>query len=142
MRDIDMIVIHCSATPDTMDIGVNTIRDWHVNERNWVDVGYHFVIRRDGKIQKGRDLHVVGSHARDFNKRSIGICYVGGVDGENRPCDNRTQAQIESMGKLIDALKVLFPTINTICGHRDLPNVSKYCPSFDVKKWLDDRSKD
>lgn len=138
MREINRIVIHCSATPASMDIGVNTIRGWHVNERGWSDVGYHFVIRRDGVVQTGRPLERVGSHAYGFNKGSIGICYVGGVDDNLKPEDNRTWEQKVSMRILIENLEERFPSITEVCGHCDLPRVTKACPSFDVKAWLNE----
>ena len=84
MRKIDRIVVHCSATTPTMDIGVGTIRGWHVLERGWSDVGYHFVITRDGEVQTGRPIERSGAHAKGFNKHSVGICYVGGLELQAR----------------------------------------------------------
>lgn len=136
MRHINRIVVHCSATPPTMDIGANTIRGWHVLERGWSDIGYHYVITRDGKIQIGRPLARTGAHASGFNKGSIGICYVGGVDSNMQPEDNRTDDQKIAMYELIVRLTERFPSIDHIGGHCDLPNVKKACPSFDVNKWL------
>lgn len=136
MRDINRIVVHCSATPTKMDIGVNTIRGWHVLERGWSDIGYHYVITRDGKVQKGRPVARAGAHSRGFNKDSIGICYVGGLNNDMEDEDNRTDAQKAAMYDLIVELCVRFPHINDICGHCDLPRVTKTCPNFDVKDWL------
>ena len=73
IRKIDRIVVHCSATPASMDIGVGTIRGWHVLERGWSDVGDDFVITRDGEVQTGRPIERVGAHAKGFNKKSKGI---------------------------------------------------------------------
>ena len=44
----DTIVIHCSATPKDMDIGVEKIKHWHTVDNGWDDIGYHYVIKRDG----------------------------------------------------------------------------------------------
>ena len=74
----DTIVIHCSATPSNMDIGVDKIRKWHVDDNGWDDIGYHYVIRRDGTLEIGRDEAMVGSHARAVNGTSIGVCLIGG----------------------------------------------------------------
>jgi N-acetyl-anhydromuramyl-L-alanine amidase AmpD len=138
MRFVDRIVIHCSATPPTMNIGVNTIRGWHVNERGWTDVGYHYVVLRNGSIQEGRDVHRTGSHAYGYNKTSIGVCYIGGVDKDMQPEDNRTESQKDSLYRLINRLMRMYPDIKYVCGHRDLPGVTKACPSFDVKEWLNE----
>lgn len=135
MRHIDTIVIHCSATPPSMDVGVEEIEEWHIN-RGWSEVGYHFVIRRDGTIEDGRDLDKVGAHAKGFNANSIGICYVGGVDSELEPEDNKTQAQSDSLFDLVGALQVVFGRCNVL-GHCDLPRVTKACPSFNVKEWYE-----
>jgi N-acetylmuramoyl-L-alanine amidase len=87
MRLIDTIIGHCSFTPPKMDIGAAEIRGWHVDENGWLDIGYAYVIRRNGIIELGRDLdndgdvdEEIGAHARGFNAHSIGICVVGGMD--------------------------------------------------------------
>ena len=133
-RIIEKVIIHCSATPPSMDIGVEDIRQWHIN-RGWRDVGYHFVIRRDGTIEEGRHVDEIGAHARGHNLRSIGICYVGGVDADLEPQDNRTPEQIEAMWELLFSIELVHGKLD-ILGHCDLPGVTKACPSFDVKEWL------
>jgi N-acetylmuramoyl-L-alanine amidase len=133
MREVDTIIVHCSATPPAMDIGAKQIDKWH-KDRGWRGVGYHFVIKRDGTIEKGRDVRDIGAHARGFNTSSIGVCYIGGTDKDGHPEDNRTLAQKTSMRYLIDILLMTFPS-SKVLGHRDLPNVAKACPSFDVEKW-------
>jgi len=77
-KDTDTIVIHCTQTPDTMDIGADEIKKWHKN-RGFDTIGYHFVIRRDGHVDKGRDINYVGAHAVAVNGTSIGVALVGGV---------------------------------------------------------------
>jgi N-acetylmuramoyl-L-alanine amidase len=72
-RKIDLLVVHCSATVATADIGAAVIRDWH-KQRGFKDIGYHYVIRRDGKIERGRPEQQVGAHVQGFNAHSIGIC--------------------------------------------------------------------
>ncbi len=147
MRKIDKIIIHCSATNSSMDIGVREIRDWHKN-RGYNDVGYHFVIRRDGVIEAGRAIEIVGAHCRGQNSNSVGVCWVGGIDDNGRVQDNRTEAQKRAMVSLLRKLKSDYPTIKEIKGHRDYsPDINKNgkiepnewlkgCPSFDVAKWL------
>ena len=131
MREVNLIVIHCADTYSSMDIGVKEIRQWH-KKRGFTDIGYHFVIRRDGTVEKGRDVKNVGAHAQGFNYNSIGICYAGGLSESGKPEDNRTQAQKDSMQDLVKELVIQFPKVKTILGHRDLKGVSKACPCFDV----------
>ena len=130
MRQINKIIIHCSATREGQDIDVATIRRWHVDERGWSDIGYHYVIYLDGTIVNGRDLRIQGAHTRGHNKDSIGVCYIGGVESDGKtPKDTRTDAQKESLCTLLLDLKSLFCD-SIVHGHRDFS--SKACPSFDA----------
>ena len=72
----DYIVIHCSATKPSMDVDAETIRNWHVNERGWRDIGYHKVIKRNGDVEDGRDVRDSGAHAAGYNSKSVGVCMV------------------------------------------------------------------
>lgn len=131
MRDIKEIIVHCSATPEGKDFTVDDIRKWHL-ARGFKDIGYHYVIYRDGSVHKGREESVIGAHCTGHNSYSIGVCYIGGVakDGKT-PKDTRTEAQKESLVKLLQELKARYPKA-TIHGHREYAN--KACPSFDAKK--------
>lgn len=132
MRNIDSIIIHCSDTPQGRDVPTEEIKRWHVEERGWSDIGYHFVIELDGSVKEGRPLAKVGAHAGGYNSKSIGICYVGGGGG----IDTRTPEQIAAMVKLVFELKVQFNIANeNIIGHNEVS--SKQCPSFDVREWVD-----
>jgi len=136
LRDISYIVLHCAATPSSMDLDIETVRKWHL-DKGWSDVGYHFFIKRDGTIQRGRDISVNGAHVRGYNSKSVGICYAGGVDGDGEPEDNRTRAQIKSMVVLCNYLKALKGFEDaTVLGHCDFPDVKKACPSFDVQDFV------
>ena len=132
MREIDKIIIHCTATKEGKDYSVDTVRKWHL-KRGWSDIGYHFLIRLDGTIEKGRDVNRIGAHCKGHNKGSIGICYVGGCDSSLKPKDTRTDAQRESLNKLLLELKTVYP-LATIHGHNEFS--SKACPSFDVQTEL------
>jgi hypothetical protein len=65
MRDINSIIIHCSATQG--DVSIETIRKWHVEERGFRDVGYHYVIRTNGTIEVGRPLSEAGDRDWETN---------------------------------------------------------------------------
>lgn len=127
------LVVHCAATKPTMNIGLREIRQWH-RERGWLDIGYHFVIRRDGTVEQGRPQDVIGAHVEGHNYESLGICMAGGIDATGKPENNFTPAQFESLRTLLDKLQGDYPSAR-IVGHRDLDN-RKACPSFDVASWL------
>ena len=126
MRKINQIVIHCADTPEGVYFDIKDIRKWHVQERGWSDVGYHYIILLDGTIQLGRDIKTVGAHVGGHNKSSIGICYIGGKHG----LDTRSTQQKASLVYLVATLKRIFKC--EVLGHRDFSGVRKYCPSFDA----------
>jgi len=132
MRNIDKIIIHCSATPEGRDVSTETIRQWHL-KRGWSDIGYHYVIELDGKVVPGRPLERVGAHCRGENTGSIGVCYVGGVNEEMIPKDTRTEAQRAALHSLLFDLTDNFAGA-TIHGHNEFS--SKACPSFNVQTEL------
>lgn len=136
MRQIDKIIVHCSATRPSMDIGADTIRDWHVNGNGWSDIGYHYVIKRNGLVEAGRPVSISGAHAKGHNADSIGICLVGGMLEDMSKADaNFTLAQYLSLDILIKSIKEDFD-IAMVTGHRDLEGSGKECPSFNVAALL------
>jgi N-acetylmuramoyl-L-alanine amidase len=138
ISNINKIVIHCSDTPPSMDIGAKEIKVWHVNERGFNDIGYHSVIRRDGTIEKGRDLTTVpAANGKGNNLNSFTICWVGGrKQGTTLPEDNRTPEQKTAMRQLIIEFDNITQKTLQKLGHRDLPGVTKSCPCFDVQTEL------
>lgn len=130
MRKINKIILHCSATKEGQNFTVADIDKWH-RARGFSKIGYHYVIYLDGSVHAGRSLDEVGAHCLGHNTNSIGICYIGGLDGNGNPKDTRTLAQIESMNSLIQNLKIKYPNA-TIHGHNEFAN--KACPCFSVKK--------
>ena len=130
MREIDLIVVHCSATPEGKHFSTETIRDWHVKERGWSDIGYHYIVELDGKVKTGRPVQRAGAHVKGHNRNSIGICYVGGMTKDMKsPKDTRNDEQLESLECLLLELKLKYPKA-IIKGHRDFS--TKACPSFDA----------
>lgn len=77
-RNIKEIIVHCSATPEGKDFTVADIKRWHL-ARGFSDIGYHYVIYRDGSIHVGRSENISGAHCTGHNTISIGICYIGGT---------------------------------------------------------------
>lgn len=132
----DFIAIHCSATGENQDIGAKDIDRWH-RAKGWRCIGYHYVIRRNGTVEEGRDEKVVGAHVENWNHNSIGICMVGGVDANDtsKAVNNFTKEQFASLKQLLIDIKTRYPKAK-VQGHRDFPDVKKACPSFEVKDWL------
>jgi len=128
------IVIHCSATPEGRADTIHDIERWHVKERHWDAIGYHFVIELDGPPLVGRPIEYQGAHVRGHNDGTIGVCYVGGMSKDmKKPKDTRTDSQKEELKFLIKALKFFYGDHLKVVGHTELDS-GKACPSFDVQK--------
>lgn len=132
-RTIEKIIIHCSATPEGVDIKASTIAQWH-KKRGFRTIGYHYVITLDGTIENGRPLEKAGAHCEGVNDCSIGICYIGGLDKDGHPKNTMTPEQNDALISLLTILKNQFPDIK-IYGHNEL-NLNKSCPCFDVQQFL------
>lgn len=144
---IDSIIVHCSANQKGSDIGVSEIDEFHRNKNGWRGVGYNYVIRTDGTVEEGRPVGTVGAHCNDYgdstlpyNYHSIGICYVGGLDGvkidrwgkkRGIAADTRTPEQKAAMVNLIKGLINQYPDIKEILGHREA-GAKKACPCFNA----------
>lgn len=130
MRLINDIIIHCSATIEGQDVRAKDIKSYHVNQRGWRDIGYHYVVDLDGSVERGRPVSQPGAHCLGHNAHSIGICYIGGLDKIGKPKDTRTAAQRQSLLKLITKLTSIYRCATH--GHRDY--AAKDCPCFDATK--------
>ena len=145
MRTITLIIIHCSAVRPDQTSSADDIEKWH-KDRGFKCIGYHYVIRRDGSIEKGRPEWQIGAHChvkgQNHNKYSIGVCYEGGLDIRGQPADTRTAEQKQTMRRLLEELHERYPRA-MIVGHRDLiatprsdlqvrKSSGKDCPCFDA----------
>ena len=121
-------VVHCADTPAEMDIGAAEIRKWHTEDNGWDDIGYHYVIRRDGILENGRDTKMQGAHcaALGMNGKSLGICLVGRGN-------NITEDQYLTLHSLIQTIKTMYPDVEVI-GHSDAEPKKPNCPGIDVKQ--------
>jgi N-acetylmuramoyl-L-alanine amidase len=150
------IIIHMSETPPSMNIGFAEIDSWH-KERGFksphpdtgkmIHCGYHVIVRRDEKIELGRDFRQNGAHTLGENAKSLAICWIGGKGG-----DNRTEWQknvgiptaIELCREFIVAQEGYpLPALVELGGHKDYQArkeikrgvfVDNLCPNFDVRK--------
>lgn len=129
-RPIELIVIHCSATRSDRPFPLEAVIACH-RARGFATIGYHYYLTRDGTVHAGRPLYQEGAHVTGHNRRSIGICYEGGLNPDGIPADTRTEAQKESLLKLLHRLKTDYPQAR-IVGHHDL-DPHKACPCFEVR---------
>ena len=102
-QETTYIVIHCSQTRPSQDIGAKEIDTWH-RQNGWLKIGYGKVIRRNGEVEQGRGDDEVQAHVRGYNHTSFGLCLVGGAKEEDwkQEDDNFTGEQFESLKKLFN----------------------------------------
>lgn len=131
MRKISKIIIHCTATKKDFDVTTKDLHKWHVEERGWSDIGYHFFIDIHGEVHECRPLERTGAHTKGENFDSIGIAYAGGLGDDTAWHDTRTDRQKDALEDLLCRLKGLYSNV-VIYGHRDFS--SKACPSFDARE--------
>ncbi len=134
MREIDYIVLHCTATPQNTTVE-SILRYWR-DTLGWKSPGYHYVVDTRGKRFILETILKPTNGVKGYNSRSIHISYIGGIDENGKAKDTRTREQKEEMECIIRELIEKLPCKPDILGHKDFPNVSKDCPSFDVQKWL------
>ena len=133
MREIKYIVVHCTATqPDTK---IGSIQNYWREKLGWKNPGYHYIIKRNGEIVRLQSEKLIANGVGGNNQFAIHISYIGGIDKNNVPIDNRTGAQKHALFNKLISLSEKYPQA-MILGHRDFPGVTKMCPSFDVKEWL------
>lgn len=135
MNKINAIVIHCSATRPSVEVHAATINRWH-RKRGFKEIGYHFVIPRNGFLELGRDQYEIGTHAKRWNEDTLGICLAGGLDEETwKPTSNYTDGQWAALYTLLRIYINKYPDIK-ILGHNEIEGVTKACPCFSVQEWL------
>ena len=131
MRKINKIIIHCTATPEGREVTTDDLYKWHVKERGWKDIGYHFFIDLQGCLHECRPIEQTGAHTKGQNWDSIGIAYAGGMSKDMAPEDTRTEEQKDAMFDLLLRLVEAYRGVQ-IHGHCDFSK--KACPSFDARK--------
>ena len=147
-KELQYLVIHCTATPAGREVTSVDIRAWHTaptsaGGRGWKQVGYTDLFHLDGTVERlvennedgWVDNWEITNGAASYNGVSRHIVYAGGCDRNMRPQDTRTPAQRAALAAYVREFHRRHPNVR-IVGHRDLPNVHKACPSFDVAAWL------
>jgi N-acetylmuramoyl-L-alanine amidase len=131
-RKIKYIVVHCTATPVTATVS-SILRYWRENLK-WKNPGYHILFPHNGGFTVMADFDVVSNGVAGFNANSINISYIGGIDSNNKPIDNRSDSQKRLLAITIEELRnKLGAEIILVQGHRDFPKVKKACPCFNAK---------
>jgi len=143
MREITEIIVHCTDTrpnwwaSKSSKQKVAEVKRWHIEERGWSDIGYHYLIDRDGTVVEGRPVERTGAHVQGHNTGTIGISLFGGHGGAATDdfLDNFTEDQERALHDLIDKLRATYPGVTKISGHNQYAN--KACPTFSVPAWLE-----
>ena len=127
---IKYLIVHCTATREGLPFTAADVDRWH-RAKGWNSIGYHFLVRLDGTVERGRSEHTPGAHCSGLNNLSLGICYVGGLASDGKtPKDTRTPAQIAALRALLTRLKHKYPQARIVSHHHFNPH--KACPSFDA----------
>jgi len=144
IKDIDTIIVHMAASYEDKDYTEEQLAKDHELRGINRPMGYHAYIRKDGRRIKGREMNVVGAHAKPENTNSLGVCYEGGVRAGGNPndhkdwIDTRTEWQkAELLNTIYDWIKKVKEaggSIKTIKGHDQVRGVTKPCPGFDARK--------
>lgn len=131
MRTINYIAVHCSATPQTTK--VSSIQNYWKTNLGWKNPGYHVIVEANGNAVELLPIDQVSNGVAGYNSQTINISYIGGIDANGKPTDNRTCEQKVAILHYLHKWRKMFPSAR-IQGHKDFPNVKKACPSFDAKK--------
>lgn len=130
MREVKYIAVHCSATAQSAK--VEDIQKYWREHLGWTMPGYHFIVLPNGTTVELLSIDKVSNGVKGYNSVTVNVCYIGGIDANQKPIDNRTPQQKTSLLQVITKLKKQFPKA-IVQGHRDFPNVSKACPCFNAK---------
>jgi N-acetylmuramoyl-L-alanine amidase len=131
-RIIKRVVVHCSDSDDSLDFGFKDVDEWH-RQRGWlspsgISCGYHYIIKRDGKIEAGRPESEVGSHCQGANSDSIGICWIGRKQMSNA----QRKSLLKKLRDICDRHNI---KIDKVYGHCEMESgkaQGKTCPNIDM----------
>lgn len=131
-RNLNWLVIHCTATG--LKASVQAILNYWKNVLGWNNPGYHIIFSHDGSFTVTADFDTICNGVRGFNRGAVHLSYVGGIDANNKPFDNMTDAQFKMMTIAVKEMIKRWPHLKSpFMGHRDFPNVAKACPCFDTR---------
>ncbi len=136
-EDIEYIICHHSLTPDGWTVNTRAIRKYHIQQKGWIDIGYHYLLEKvkgEQEIFIGRTLLTKGAHTLGMNGKSLGICFVGNYDLIVPP-QEMWQRGLDLIGDLCRIFDIPY---NKVCGHNDFAN--RTCPGklFDMDSFRAD----
>lgn len=139
MRPVNEIIIHCTATQPNWwadkptSAKVQEIRRWH-KAQGWRDIGYHYLIDRDGTVAEGRPVEQVGAHVKGRNTGTIGVALFGGHGSAatDQFSDHFTLRQANALRGLIAKLQADYGPL-AVSGHNQF--AAKACPGFNAPEW-------
>lgn len=142
-RKVNKIIVHCTATSsNTNNVDGEMVDGWHRDR--WGEssgIGYHYLVKRDGTLEKGRWVDFIGSHSKGNNTGTIGVAYAGGVKSVNGKrlipdFNNLTRLQEKTLLTTISTLSEMYAVdVKQVLGHNELPNVNKDCPCLTMSKF-------
>lgn len=142
-REVTEVIVHWTDTYSNKNIGSEEINEIH-KDLGLDGIAYHYIIRRDGSLQRGRPVGTVGQHAdaNGHDEYSIGIAFVGGINAasgtENvidyRGVESLTRGQLTTFELFCQAFYNIFPG-GQILGHNDI-DVNEIDPGFDVRDYV------
>ncbi len=130
---VSYLIVHHTATARDLTTA-EAVRRYHVESREWDDIGYHYFIEADGRLQKGRADNVRGAHCRadDMNGKSLGICLAGHFDLEPP-----TIGQMMALAALLKALMAKYEvSAENVLGHGEVSGASTSCPGEVMREWI------
>lgn len=142
-REVTELVVHWTETPTNKNIGSEELNDLHV-AFGLDGLGYHYVIRRDGTLQRGRPVNIIGQHAptNNHDQRSIGIVFVGGINAPSGTpnldsfisAQSLTRSQLNTFDHICRAFYAVFPG-GQIIGHSEIDE-DEFDPGFSVTEYV------
>jgi N-acetylmuramoyl-L-alanine amidase len=129
-RNIKFLVVHCTATSQSATVAA--IQKYWREKLGWKNPGYHVIIEANGTRHRLASDATVCNGVAGQNSHSLHVSYIGGIDRQGKPQDNRTGKQKEMILDTLTVWKKIYPNAQ-IVGHRDFSGVRKACPSFDAK---------
>lgn len=138
---VNEVTIHCSATrrdwmaSKTFAEQFAEIRRWHVQDRGWKDIGYHWLISRSGQVLMGRRETTIGAGVEGRNRGVIHVCLLGGFGSAetDRFADHFTASQDITLRQVLEGIGTR-TQVRRISGHNEF--AAKACPGFTVSQWL------
>lgn len=143
MRQINRVVVHSTFTPKDIPTGFDELnqqaKEAGTKPQSGIHCPWHYIIRRDGTLEKGREEYDVGCHARRYDADSLGVILEGGRDSKGNIRADFSDSQIYRLLKLLEELENEYYDL-TVDGFKDIPNGHPQSPPFDIKKLWQSRN--